>query len=196
MVLSPSCAPESYSGDFITLNNDGYTLVIVKSTSQPNEQSVYFQVSGIDELWEDLKDKIEKYKHKPLFTQPYGMKEFHIIIPKTATLLFLSENRTKPRRTRHRHTDGGDHTLSGVTARNTETTKYHANPPVLFHYLSPDLLASHTVLVGIGLISPLTGRDTCLSRKSPRQRTGATIANFVGNDIYRFALSEQRPGNT
>jgi len=79
------------SGSFITLNNNEYTLGILKALSDPNEQSVYIQVSEIEKLWANLKDKINRYKHKALFTQDYGMTEFHVIIPKTATLLFVGE---------------------------------------------------------------------------------------------------------
>ena len=31
------------------------------------------------------------YKHKELFTQRYQMKEFHVIIPETQTLLIVGE---------------------------------------------------------------------------------------------------------
>ncbi len=79
------------SENFITLNNNQYTLGILKSLSEPTEQSVYIQVSEIEKLWAHLKGEITQYKHKALFTQDYGMKEFHIIIPRTATLLFVGE---------------------------------------------------------------------------------------------------------
>lgn len=79
------------SDNFITLNNNEYSLGILKALNDPTEQSVYIQVTEIEKLWENLKDKINKYKHKALFVQDYGMKEFHIIIPETATLLFFGE---------------------------------------------------------------------------------------------------------
>jgi len=81
----------SDSDNFIMLNNNEYSLGILKALSDPTEQSVYIQVSEIEKIWAHLKDKINEYKHKALFTQDYGMKEFHVIIPKTATLLFIGE---------------------------------------------------------------------------------------------------------
>ena len=76
---------------FVELNNDERSIGLLKTDKLENEQSIYIQVSDIDTLWHDIKDQIAPYKHKPLFVQEYGMKEFHVIIPKTTTLLIVGE---------------------------------------------------------------------------------------------------------
>jgi len=76
---------------FVELNNNNFTLGLLKADSKLNEQSIYIQVCDIEKLWKSLKSSILNLKHKGLFTQQYGMKEFHVIIPKTETLLIVGE---------------------------------------------------------------------------------------------------------
>lgn len=76
---------------FVELNNNNFTLGLLKANGKPNEQSIYIQVCDIEKLWENLKSSIMNLKHKELFAQQYGMKEFHVIIPKTETLLIVGE---------------------------------------------------------------------------------------------------------
>lgn len=76
---------------FIELKNKNYSIGLLKTETIKNEQSIYFEVSNIDELWRKIKDKITLHKHKELFKQEYGMKEFHVVIPETSTLLMVGE---------------------------------------------------------------------------------------------------------
>jgi len=76
---------------FIELKNANFTLGLLKAIGEPNEQSIYIQVTNIETLWKNLKSTLSNYKHKELFTQHYGMKEFHVIIPETETLLIVGE---------------------------------------------------------------------------------------------------------
>lgn len=76
---------------FIELKNKKFSIGLLKAEKLKNEQSIYIQVTDIDNLWCTLKDKIVLYRHKELFTQEYGMKEFHVIIPETSTLLIVGE---------------------------------------------------------------------------------------------------------
>jgi len=83
---------KSNSEHFTELKNNQYTIGLLKTDKLDNEQSIYMKVSKIDELWTKLKNKIVLLKHRELFTQPYGMKEFHVIIPETSTLLMVGES--------------------------------------------------------------------------------------------------------
>lgn len=76
---------------FIELRNTNYTLGLLKANGKLNAQSIYIQVKDIDTLWENIKSNISMFKHKELFTQNYGMKEFHVIIPETETLLIVGQ---------------------------------------------------------------------------------------------------------
>lgn len=76
---------------FIELKNTSFTLGLLKVNGKLNEQSIYIQVGDIEALWKNIKSNLSNYKHKKLFTQHYGMKEFHVIIPETETLLIVGE---------------------------------------------------------------------------------------------------------
>ena len=53
-------------------------------------REIYIEVTGIDTLWEHVEQFEGKYKTRDLFTQDYGMREFHIIAP-NACLVFVGE---------------------------------------------------------------------------------------------------------
>lgn len=51
---------------------------------------IYIEVEGIEEIWRSISTENIPYKIKPLFEQPYGMKEFHIEDP-NGVLVFVAE---------------------------------------------------------------------------------------------------------
>jgi predicted enzyme related to lactoylglutathione lyase len=65
------------------------TLGILASDGEPNQQSIYLQVGDVDTLWSKVESKLKEVKTKAPFNQQYGMREFHLIIPATNTLLFV-----------------------------------------------------------------------------------------------------------
>jgi predicted enzyme related to lactoylglutathione lyase len=66
-----------------------YTIGILKSEGEPNQQSIYLHVSDVDSLWESIGSKLQKTGATPPFDQEYGMREVHVIIPETNTLLMI-----------------------------------------------------------------------------------------------------------
>ena len=77
--------------EYIELRLGSWLIGIQKTTDEPNQQSFYIQVNGINELWEASKDLLSSYKHRALFVQDYGMKEFHVVAPESGTLVFVGE---------------------------------------------------------------------------------------------------------
>ena len=77
--------------EFIELGNGAWLLGIVPSTGTPNQQSVYLEVQNLDELWQAQSGLLAQLKHRAPFTQPYGMREFHVVAPGTNTLVFVGE---------------------------------------------------------------------------------------------------------
>ena len=51
----------------------------------------YFEINDIENLWANIKDKLDGMKVKEPFNQEYGMREVHIIIPETKTLMFTGQ---------------------------------------------------------------------------------------------------------
>jgi hypothetical protein len=55
----------------------------------------YLEVDDIDSLWTSIKDKVEGLRVREPFDRDYGMREIHIEIPHTKTLLFVGQNKAK-----------------------------------------------------------------------------------------------------
>ena len=51
----------------------------------------YLEVDALDDLWDSIKDKLAGIKTRAPFDRDYGMREFHIIIPQTKTLMFVGQ---------------------------------------------------------------------------------------------------------
>ena len=51
----------------------------------------YLVVDDVDAVWSSIKDKLGSMKVKEPFNQEYGMREIHIGIPHTNTLLFIGQ---------------------------------------------------------------------------------------------------------
>ncbi|MGZ3758218.1 MAG: hypothetical protein ACXVAY_23235 [Mucilaginibacter sp.] len=78
-------------GDYVILNKDDTTIHILNAGTDIGEMEFYLEVDDIDGLWETIKDKLEDIKVRPPFNREYGMREFHVIIPHTKTLLFVGQ---------------------------------------------------------------------------------------------------------
>ena len=76
-----------YTDRYSELHSGNQILGIVQAYVEPNQQSIYLRVKGVDELYSNIKSKLEKATHKAPFNQQYGMREIHIVIPGTNTLL-------------------------------------------------------------------------------------------------------------
>ncbi len=76
---------EAYSE--LSLNNK--EIFILASEGKPNQQSIYLQVSDIDELWNMVEAPLKEADARAPFDRDYGMREVHVVIPATNTLLFI-----------------------------------------------------------------------------------------------------------
>ena len=73
------------------LARDGREIHIVDSGNEtPNELSVYMNAENLTTLWDHFSPfKDEALRVREPFEQPYGMKEFHLILPYTNALLMI-----------------------------------------------------------------------------------------------------------
>jgi hypothetical protein len=76
---------------YAILQKDNLTIHILKAGSDIGQMEFYLEVSDIDQLWESVKAKLEGVNVRSPFDQPYGMREVHIAIPHTNTLLFIGQ---------------------------------------------------------------------------------------------------------
>jgi len=78
------------------VERDGQTIHFQKTASQEvmncvrGHTEIYIEVSGIDLLWEHVKNFKNRYRVRDLFVREYGMTEFHIEDP-NGCLVFVGE---------------------------------------------------------------------------------------------------------
>lgn len=76
---------------YIELSAEQTMLGVLSSHGTPNEQSIYIRVSDLEVVWSRVKGELVGISNKVPFNQPYGMREFHVVIPGTKTLLFVGQ---------------------------------------------------------------------------------------------------------
>ncbi|MGZ3750847.1 MAG: hypothetical protein ACXVB0_03580 [Mucilaginibacter sp.] len=70
---------------------DNLTIHILNAGADIGEMEFYLEVDDINALWDSVKDKVTQLKVRAPFDREYGMREFHVIIPQTKTLLFVGQ---------------------------------------------------------------------------------------------------------
>lgn len=70
---------------------DNLTIHILQAGQEIEQSEFYLEVDNIDNLWTAIKDKLNGLKVKAPFNREYGMREVHIEIPQTKTLLFIGQ---------------------------------------------------------------------------------------------------------
>lgn len=70
---------------------DNLSIHILKAGQDIGQMEFYLEVDDIDKLWETIKEKLSGLQVKEPFTQEYGMREIHIGVPETNTLLFIGQ---------------------------------------------------------------------------------------------------------
>ncbi|MGA6981725.1 MAG: VOC family protein [Candidatus Sulfotelmatobacter sp.] len=89
-------APTLQSEEYSIVERHGQTIHFMKAASEEVMRSVrghaeiYLEVSGIEDLWEHVKQFKERYRIRDLFNRDYGMAEFHILDP-NGCLVFVGE---------------------------------------------------------------------------------------------------------
>jgi hypothetical protein len=75
--------------NYAVLYKDGAMVHLLRAGEDIGEMEFYLEIDNIDALWENIKDVLEGIRVKPPFDQKYGMREFHVILPQTKTLMFV-----------------------------------------------------------------------------------------------------------
>jgi catechol 2,3-dioxygenase-like lactoylglutathione lyase family enzyme len=84
------------SPEYSIVERDGQSIHFQKAASEEvmkcvrGHTEIYIEVSGIDLLWEHVKNFKTRYRVRDLFVREYGMTEFHIEDP-NGCLVFVGE---------------------------------------------------------------------------------------------------------
>lgn len=82
---------ERNDGTYVILSKDNLTVHILRAGPDIGEMEFYLVVDDIEKVWSGMKDKLGQIKVREPFDRPYGMREVHIAIPETNTLLFIGQ---------------------------------------------------------------------------------------------------------
>lgn len=85
--FSPVMDTESYA----IYQKDNLSIHLLPAGTDIGQMEFYLEVNDIDGLWESIKDKLAGYRVKEPFNREYGMRELHIEVPYTNTLLFIGQ---------------------------------------------------------------------------------------------------------
>lgn len=77
------------SDTYKILHKNNLTIHILRAGEDIGQMEFYMEIDKIDELWLSIKDKTDGLKIRAPFDREYGMREIHIEVPSTNTLLFI-----------------------------------------------------------------------------------------------------------
>lgn len=86
-----SFTPEMETPQYSILSKDGLTIHILPAGQDIGQMEFYLEVDDVDQLWAAIKDKLTGLRVREPFDREYGMREIHIEIPETKTLLFIGQ---------------------------------------------------------------------------------------------------------
>jgi len=78
-------------GDYSIVKKDAHLVHILQAGDDIGEMEFYLEVDGVDDLWDSIRDRLPVTKLRPPFDREYGMREFHIVVPHTKTLMFVGQ---------------------------------------------------------------------------------------------------------
>ena len=84
-------SPIMETNDYAIYIKDHLSIHILRAGEDIGQMEFYLEIEDIQDLWESIKDKVRGLKVKEPFNQEYGMREIHIEIPQTKTLLFIGQ---------------------------------------------------------------------------------------------------------
>jgi hypothetical protein len=84
-------APGFETLTYSVLYKDNLSIHLLRAGQDIGEMEFYLSVDDVDTIWDSIKDKLEGIKVRAPFDRDYGMREMHIIIPHTKTLMFLGQ---------------------------------------------------------------------------------------------------------
>jgi hypothetical protein len=76
---------------YVVLHKDNLTVHILGAGPDIGEMEFYLEVDNIETVWNAMKDKLNGMKVKEPFNREYGMREVHVVIPETKTLMFIGQ---------------------------------------------------------------------------------------------------------
>ena len=74
---------------------DNLTIHILRAGKDIGQMEFYLEVDDVDAIWDSIRGKTADLKVRSRFDSEYGMREVHVGVPFTNTLLFIGQKITK-----------------------------------------------------------------------------------------------------
>ncbi len=79
------------SESYVVLTKDGVMVHIMNAGAVLQEQDVYLEVDDVDFVWSSIREHVQGIRVREPFDREYGMRELHIVIPHSGSLLFIGQ---------------------------------------------------------------------------------------------------------
>lgn len=76
---------------YVILEKDHHSIHILRAAENVGEMEFYLEVDNLSQVWEKMKNKISGMQVREPFSRDYGMREIHVAVPETKTLLFIGQ---------------------------------------------------------------------------------------------------------
>ncbi len=77
--------------EYAIYQKDNLTIHLLRAGNDIGQMEFYLEVDDVDGLWASIKDKVKGQNAREPFNREYGMREIHIAVPQTKTLLFVGQ---------------------------------------------------------------------------------------------------------
>ncbi|MDX2247045.1 MAG: hypothetical protein SF052_09735 [Bacteroidia bacterium] len=84
-------SPVMDTAEYAIYSKDNFTVHLLPAGPDIGQMEFYLEVDNIDRFWASIKDQVKGLKVKEPFDRQYGMREVHIEVPQTNTLLFVGQ---------------------------------------------------------------------------------------------------------
>ena len=84
-------SPVMHTDTYAVYQKDNLTIHLLRAGENIGQMEFYLEVDNVDELWTIIKEKAKNLKTREPFDRDYGMREIHIGIPQTNTLLSVGQ---------------------------------------------------------------------------------------------------------
>lgn len=70
---------------------DNLSIHLLPAGKDIGEMEFYLEVDDLDAVWDSIREKVTGLQVRAPFDRDYGMREIHIAVPQTNTLLFIGQ---------------------------------------------------------------------------------------------------------
>lgn len=84
--------PVMHTETYAIYEKNNLSIHLLPAGDDIGQMEFYLEIDDINSFWSSIKDRLSGLKVKEPFNQDYGMREIHIGIPETNTLLFIGQD--------------------------------------------------------------------------------------------------------